>query len=118
MDWLVLIGPSVELIAHGIATRIEWNGDPATLHGWQRIVRRAHDDLVREKRPRAGEGYFLPGPWEKLEKPHPPVSQWTLPLYEIDPKAKRPPLDLVLPLEPHHRLFEKAYERVSKGDEP
>lgn len=52
MDWLVVASrASGELIAHGIATRIEWDGDPATLRGWQQVVRRAYDTLVVGRQP-------------------------------------------------------------------
>jgi hypothetical protein len=43
------------------------------------------------------------------------MARWSLPLYEIDADAKQPPLGVVLPLEPHHSLFPKAWERVVSG---
>lgn len=52
MDWIAAMETAdASLIAHGIATRIQWDGDSASLRGWQHVVRRAYDDLVVHRRP-------------------------------------------------------------------
>ena len=52
MDWIAAIDSADgSLIAHGIATRIQWDGDAVLLRGWQRVVRRAYDDLVVRRQP-------------------------------------------------------------------
>ena len=64
--------------------------------------------------------HFLPGGWEALKSPHPPMESWKLALYgmrnaEGDPV---PPLGRFLALAPFHAMFEAAWERVTSGDVP
>jgi hypothetical protein len=81
----------------------------------------ARDLLVEAKRPRAGRGAFLPGGWEALKAPLPPIESWKLPLYGA---TKHPERGLVLPLrqflaqKPVHQLFEEAWRRLEAGDAP
>ncbi len=55
LDWILLTHASgsqkrSELIGHGIATRITWNGDPRQLpSGWQGTVRRCYENTVGEQ---------------------------------------------------------------------
>lgn len=77
--------------------------------------------VLKAKRARAGRSHFLPGGWEALKAPHAPIESWKLPLYDIDRDAEgklRMPLGFILPLDPIHRLFERAWERVEAGDAP
>lgn len=78
-------------------------------------------DLVREaKRERAQRSYFLPGGWEALKAPNPPMESWKLPLYgerkvEGGPSA---PLYRFQALAPFHVMFERAWKRCEAGDVP
>lgn len=77
--------------------------------------------VIEASRSRAGRKLFLPGGWEDLKSPHLPIETWKLPLFrmarEITGKAT-PPLSRILPLEPVHQLFERAWQRVESGDVP
>lgn len=77
--------------------------------------------VVEAKRARAGRSFFLPGPWEALKSPHPPIETWKLPLYQIRPDDEGQliiPLERFLPLRPLHEIFHEAWRRVTNGDEP
>jgi uncharacterized protein (TIGR02996 family) len=70
--------------------------------------------LVLEKKlPRATRKCVLPGTWETLRSPNPALESWKLPLYEakMDGANVLAPLGRLLPLEPVHVLFEKAFAR-------
>ena len=57
LDWLILAHGSTaprrsELVAHAIASRIDWNGEPMSLpRGWQRTVRYCYENVAQHKRP-------------------------------------------------------------------
>ena len=77
--------------------------------------------ILEAKRARAGRAYFLPGGWEALKLPHLPIESWKLPLYEIGRSESQQleiPLGLILPLQPVHELFHKAWQRIQEGDQP
>lgn len=98
-----------------------WNGwTPAQIKklGKELIAKK----LVQEgKRPRAGRVFFLPGGWESLKSPHLPIETWKLPLFQMNRDnydRATPPLSRIIPLEPVHTLFEKAWQRTQTGDVP
>jgi GNAT superfamily N-acetyltransferase len=65
MDWLIAMDAAdASLIGHGIATRIDWDGDVASLRGWQQVVRRAYDDAMVKRR----SGNTLVGLFIKVEQ--------------------------------------------------
>lgn len=79
------------------------------------------DHLVEAKRSRAGRKVFLPGAWEALKAPHLPLETWKMPLFHLvrdEYNRAAPPLPRILPLEPVHELFSRAWQRVLDGDEP
>jgi hypothetical protein len=74
---------------------------------------------MEAKRERAGRAVFLPGRWEALKSPLPPIEAWKLPLfggytlYDGVPRGghitwKFPP----------HLTFQKAWARLKAGDKP
>ncbi len=76
---------------------------------------------LEASRSRAGRKIFLPGGWEDLKAPHLPLETWKLPLLQMVRDANQratPPLSRILPLEPVHRLFAKAWKRIADGDIP
>lgn len=77
--------------------------------------------LIEATRARAGRKLFLPGGWEDLKSPHLPLETWKMPLFrmtrEVTGKAV-PPLSRIVPLEPVHQLFERAWKRIASGDVP
>lgn len=77
--------------------------------------------VIAAKRSRAGRSVFLPGGWEALKSPLPPLETWKMPLFGMTRDhygRAAPPLSLILPLEPLHLLFARAWERVQSGDAP
>jgi hypothetical protein len=77
--------------------------------------------ILEAKRERAQRGHFLPGGWEALKSPHPPMETWKLPLY-----GRRTPEGHVVPamtsrflaFAPFHVLFARAWKRITDGDVP
>jgi len=76
--------------------------------------------LLEAKRERAQRGHFLPGGWEALKSPHPPMESWKLALYGMrSPEGiPLPPLGRFLALAPFHKMFEAAWERIENDDIP
>ncbi len=77
--------------------------------------------VVEGKRPRAGREHFLEGGWEELSAPDLPLESWKIPLYGLTRNENgklRAPFGQVLPLEPLHTLFAKAWARYAGGDRP
>ena len=70
--------------------------------------------ILEAKRERAQRAYFLPGGWEALKSPNPPMESWKLALYG----TRTPPLTRFLALAPFHVLFERAWQRCESGDTP
>jgi hypothetical protein len=77
--------------------------------------------LLQAKRSRAGRPFFLPGGWEALTSPHPPIETWKLALYHItrtkDGRLEMP-LGVILPVAPLHDIFHAAWKRIEDGDHP
>jgi hypothetical protein len=82
----------------------------------------AADLLIVAKRKRAGRNHFLPGGWEALDAPLPPLETWKLSLLglevDADGDVETPPLDRLLLPAPLHVLFERAWARIIAGDVP
>ncbi|MCR9197593.1 MAG: hypothetical protein NXI04_03015 [Planctomycetaceae bacterium] len=79
------------------------------------------DLVIAAKRSRAGRSVFLPGGWEALKSPLPPIETWKMPLFGMTRDhygRAAPPLSLILPLEPLHLLFARAWDRVQSDDAP
>ncbi|OYP33073.1 hypothetical protein [Rhodopirellula sp. MGV] len=76
--------------------------------------------LVTAKRSRAGREFFLPGGWEALKAPNPPIETWKLPLfgYENTDALRGSYGDVIVCPRAVHRQFEVAWERVCSGDVP
>jgi hypothetical protein len=126
------------------ARRLELSGDAAALYlqylallwptpknlvrwnGWTACqLDAAHAELVgralilEARRERAQRGHFLPGGWEALRSPHPPMESWKLPLYGRRSGGTAVPLlDRFAAPAPFHVLFERAWQRVEAGDVP
>lgn len=77
--------------------------------------------LVQAKRSRAGRPFFLPGGWEALSSPLPPIETWKLSFFGITRSKQgrlEMQLDRILPLRPLHELFAEAWKRIDSGDQP
>lgn len=75
--------------------------------------------LLEAKRARAGRSHFLPGPWDDRSKPDLPVEEWKLPFFATrTDDVWSVPLGQLLPLEPLHATFARAWARVRAGDPP
>jgi hypothetical protein len=113
LQYLVLLWPTAKNLN-------VWNG-------WKpKQLEAATDELVEEelileaKRERAQRAYFLPGGWEALKSPHPPLETWKLPFYgtrtpegQVSPHGER-----FAARAPFHLLFERAWKRLDDGDVP
>ncbi|MBA3500498.1 MAG: hypothetical protein H0T65_09005, partial [Deltaproteobacteria bacterium] len=78
-------------------------------------------ELVLEaKRERAQRTIFLPGGWDALKSPNPPMESWKLALYGTrGPEGHAlPPLVRFQALAPFHLMFERAWKRCEDGDVP
>jgi len=112
LQYLALLWPTPKNL-------LRWNGWTA------RRLGAVHDELagraliLEARRERAQRGYFLPGGWEALRSPHPPMESWKLPLYgRRSGGSARPILDRFAALAPFHLLFERAWQRIEAGDVP
>ena len=77
--------------------------------------------VLEATRSRAGRKLFLPGGWEDLKAPHLPLETWKMPLFQMTRDAYQratPPLSRIVPLEPLHTLFARAWKRIVDGDVP
>ncbi|MFF0552943.1 DNA-binding protein [Streptomyces sp. NPDC004311] len=94
-----------------------WTGwKPARLKA-ARAELAATDLVVSADRSRAGRSLFLPGGWAEMQSPTLPVEQWKLPLYGLGTDG-RPPLGVLVPVEPVAALYRRAWQRVREGDAP
>ncbi|MDX2088097.1 MAG: hypothetical protein SFX73_09610 [Kofleriaceae bacterium] len=113
LQYLVLLWPTPKNLAR-------WNGwKPKQLDAANAEL--VEKELVLEaKRERAQRGHFLPGGWEALTSPHPPMESWKLALYGTRSPEGTPvaPMGRFLALAPFHTLFEAAWKRVADGDRP
>ncbi|MFO0979663.1 MAG: hypothetical protein U0996_24905 [Planctomycetaceae bacterium] len=95
-----------------------WTSSAQKAAGKELIEKRL---LIEASRSRAGRKLFLPGGWEDLKAPHLPLETWKLPLFQMtrEPGGRAvPPLSRIIPLEPVHLLFERAWKRIASGDLP
>ena len=113
LQYLVLLWPTPKNL-------MQWNGwRPKQLEAaTAELV--AKELILEAKRERAQRAYFLPGGWEALKSPHPPMESWKMVFYGTrnaggDPV---PPLGRFLATSPFHVLFRAASERISAGDVP
>jgi len=113
LQYLVLLWPTAKNL-------VLWNGWTA------KQLDAANDELLERelvleaKRERAQRTCFLPGGWEALKSPHPPMESWKLPLYGTRTVEGAPvaPLARFLALAPFHVLFARAWQRCVEGDVP
>ncbi len=113
LQYLVLLWPTSKNLQ-------EWNGWTA------KQVDAANDELLSQelvleaKRERAQRPYFLPGGWEALKSPKPPMESWKLPLYGTRNAEgdATPTLPSFQALAPFHLMYERAWKRCEDGDVP
>ncbi len=111
LQYLVLLWPTPKALA-------EYNGwKPKQVADTQAELVAA-ELILEAKRERAQRGHFLPGGWEALKSPHPPLESWKLPLYHTYPGSPVPQLGKFQALAPFHLLFERAWTRIESGDQP
>jgi hypothetical protein len=98
----------------------KWNGWSPKRFKAARAEVAATEHVVEAKRARAGRSLFLPGGWEALKSPRPPIETWKLPLYDLTLRDGdvRGPLDHVYASAPLHTRFEAAWARIQAGDVP
>ncbi|MDB5385636.1 MAG: hypothetical protein JWM11_1282 [Planctomycetaceae bacterium] len=97
-------------------------------NGWTTASIKKHGSELLEKklvleasRTRAGRKHFLPGGWEDLKAPHLPLETWKIPHFQLSRDYLQrpvPPFGRIVPLEPVHALFAKAWKRIVDGDVP
>jgi hypothetical protein len=113
LQYLVLLWPTPKQLAI-------YNGwKPTQLAGAQAEL--VDNELIIEaKRERAQRTHFLPGGWDALKSPHPPMESWKLALYGVrDAQGQpQPPNERFLALAPFHAMFEAAWERIENDDTP
>jgi hypothetical protein len=113
LQYLVLLWPTPKQLAI-------YNGwKPKQLAGAQAELV-AQELLVEAKRERAQRTHFLPGAWDALKSPHPPMEAWKLALYGVRRPDGHPqaPNERFLALAPFHAMFEVAWERIENDDIP
>lgn len=113
LQYLALLWPT----ARNVAT---WNGwKPKQIEAASAELEN-RELILAAKRERAQRGYFLPGGWEALRAPHPPMESWKLALYgrRTAEGAAVPTLSRFAALAPFHLLFERAWQRIESGDVP
>jgi hypothetical protein len=97
-----------------------WNGWSAKQFAAANAELVAAELVLEARRERAQRKHFLPGGWEALKTPHPPMESWKLELYGVRDAEGSPqaPLGRFLALAPFHQLFAAAWERIAGGDVP
>jgi hypothetical protein len=113
LQYLVLLWPTPKNLT-------TWNGwTPARLAAANAELE-DRELILEARRERAQRSYFLPGGWEALRAPHPPIESWKLPLYgrRNAEGAAIPALVRFAALAPFHVLFERAWKRIESGDVP
>jgi len=113
LQYLVLLWPTPKNL-------MMWNGWAARRLEAANRELEARELILEAKRERAQRAYFLPGGWEALRSPHPPMESWKLPLYgrRTPEGAAAPAMVRFLAFAPFHVLFERAWQRVEAGDVP
>jgi hypothetical protein len=113
LQYLVLLWPTPKNV-------MRWNGWNAKRLAAANAELEARALILEAKRERAQRGYFLPGGWEALRSPHPPMETWKLPLYgrRTPEGATVPTMGRFAALAPFHLLFERAWQRIEAGDVP
>jgi hypothetical protein len=114
LQMLVLLWPTPENIQ-------TWNGWTAAEYDAAARELAKRDLVVAGTRERAGRGYFLPGGWEALPAPHPPMESWKVPLYADDRDDAGLPIarfERFVAYDAPHALYELAWARVESGDPP
>jgi hypothetical protein len=120
-DAATLYLQTLALAAPTTANVRTWNGWTAARYTKAAAALAEAGLLIEAKRKRAGRNHFLPGGWEAWSSGNLPMETWKLPLYGVETDAEGGqtfPLDRVLPLEPLHALFERAWARLESGDAP
>ncbi|OPC76975.1 hypothetical protein B4N89_41020 [Embleya scabrispora] len=96
-----------------------WNGWSPTRHRKAAAALLDAGLVVADKRPRAGRGVFLPGPWAIAKKPFHPMEVWKAEFLGIPFMPNRlrihrhPTLDRT-----HPELFAAAWALVARGKSP
>ncbi|MET7304946.1 hypothetical protein [Embleya sp. NPDC005575] len=96
-----------------------WNGWTPTRHRKAVAALVAAGLAVADKRPRAGRGVYLPGPWAPAAKPYQPMETWKAAFLGVEVARydgaihDRVVLDRTLP-----ELFADAWESVERGEGP
>jgi hypothetical protein len=113
LQYLVLLWPTPKNV-------MLWNGWNAKRLDAANAELEGRELILEAKRERAQRTYFLPGGWEALRSPHPPMESWKLPLYGArTPEGVAVPLMVrFMALAPFHLLFERAWQRIEAGDVP
>ena len=98
-----------------------WNEWTAATYK-QAAAELAGEELILEaKRERAQRAHFLPGGWEALKAPHPPLETWKVPFYaseRADNGDPKPRFERFIALDAPHAMFEAAWARIEAGDPP
>ncbi len=113
LQFLALLWPIPKLL-------MQWNGWSTKQLTAATAELVEHELVLPAKRERAQRGHFLPGGWEALKSPNPPMETWKLPLYGTrDPDgAPVAPLGRFFAMAPFHMLFERAWKRIEADDVP
>ncbi|MFE1873983.1 hypothetical protein ACFW9N_24390 [Streptomyces sp. NPDC059496] len=93
-----------------------WNGWSAKRHKEVQADLLATGAVMEAKRARAGRTVFLPGEWTELKAPNLPLETVKLATQQVRPlwnDSVRAPFGRVLPTEPLHEVFARAWERRS-----
>ncbi|MFD7931570.1 hypothetical protein ACFV4S_37985, partial [Streptomyces sp. NPDC059742] len=93
-----------------------WNGWSAKRHKEVQADLLATGAVMEAKRARAGRTVFLPGEWTELKAPNLPLETVKLATHQVRPlwnDSVRAPFGRVLPTEPLHEVFARAWERRS-----
>jgi hypothetical protein len=113
LQYLALLWPTPKNLAM-------WNGWHAKRLAAANAELESRELILEAKRERAQRPYFLPGGWEALKSPHPPMESWKLPLYgrRTVEGAAVPAMVRFAALAPFHLMFERAWQRIEAGDVP
>jgi len=113
LQYLALLWPTPKNV-------MMWNGWTAKRLDAANAELEGSELILEAKRERAQRTYFLPGGWEALRSPHPPMESWKLPLYgaRTAEGAAAPAMLRFMALAPFHLMFERAWQRIEAGDVP